>query len=278
MENLVINTPAKINLGLNVLRKREDGYHDIETFFYPIKLYDTLTFSRASDFQFKCSDSSLNNFNNLVVKAKQFLEEESKIKIMVKIDLEKRIPVGAGLGGGSSDAAATLLGLNQFLNLNLDQPALHKIASKIGADVPFFLDPKTCYAEGIGDILTPMECSSLYPILIIYPGIHISTRWSYENVKPSLPQFSLKKLVEDCDIDFLFMENKIKNDFEEVAFQQYPIIKSIKDELYKLGAMFSLMSGSGSSVYGIFPTLLKAEIALEKFQEKYFTFLHYEAH
>ncbi len=276
MENLTINTPAKINLGLNVLRKRDDGYHDIETFFYPINLFDTLTFSKSSTFEFSCDVQSLNNEKNLVVKAKNLLEHELNIKVDAKINLVKRIPIGAGLGGGSSDAAATLLGINSLLNLNLENQTMHKIASKVGADVPFFLDPKPCYAEGIGDILTPMECTSKYPILIIYPGIHISTTWSYANVKPSQPLFSLRKLVEDCDIDFLFMENKIKNDFEEVAFREFPIIKAIRDELYKFGAMFSLMSGSGSSVYGIFPTMLKAEYAVENFKDRYFVFLHHE--
>ncbi len=278
MENLIINTPAKINLGLNILRKREDGYHDIETFFYPINLFDTLTFSDCSEFKFLCSDVNLNTQDNLVVKAKQALEEEIKMKINIKIELEKRIPVGAGLGGGSSDAAAALLGIKKFLNLQVDETTLFNIAVKLGADVPFFLNPHPSYAESKGDYITAVDCKLHYPILIVNPGIHISTKWAYENVIPVEPIYPLNKLIDDCELDFLYMQNKIKNDFEPIVLKVYPEIENIKKEFYRLGAMFNLMSGSGSTVYGIFSTNEKAENALTYFQNKYFTFLHHEAH
>lgn len=276
MENLIINTPAKINLGLNILRKREDGYHDIETFFYPINLCDTLTFSESPEFQFVCNNQELNNEKNLVVGAKELLENDLHVKIKIKIELEKRIPVGAGLGGGSSDAAATLLGITKFLNLQVDNSVLFNIAVKLGADVPFFLNPHPSYAESKGDYITALGCKLQYPILIVNPGIHISTKWAYEHVVPSTPTYPLKKLIEDCELDFLFMQNKIKNDFESIVLKLYPEIENIKKEFYKLGAMFNLMSGSGSSVYGIFQNYDKAVHALEYFQNKYFTFLHYE--
>jgi len=276
MDNLVINTPAKINLGLNILRKRDDGYHDIETLFYPINIWDTLTFSESSEFKFICSKQELNSENNLVVKAKNYLEDELRIKINVRIELEKRIPVGAGLGGGSSDAAAALIGIKKFLNLQLDDSALFNIAVKLGADVPFFLNPHPSYAESKGDYIIAMDCKIHYPILIVNPGIQISTKWAYENVDPSTPTYPLKKLIDDCELDFLFMQNKIKNDFEPIVLKLHPEIENIKKELYKLGAMFNLMTGSGSSVYGIFPNYDKAVYALEYFQNKYFTFLHYE--
>lgn len=276
MENLVINTPAKINLGLNILRKRDDGYHDIETFFYPINLFDTLTFSESPEFKFICSNQELNNEKNLVVKAKEYLEKELQIKIKVKVELEKRIPVSAGLGGGSSDAAAALMGIIKFLNLNADEATLRKLAAKLGADVPFFLNPHPSYAESKGDYITALDCKLRYPILIVNPGIHISTKWAYENVIPAMPTYPLKKLIDDCEVDFLFMQYKIKNDFEPLILKVYPEIENLKKELYKLGAMFNLMSGSGSSVYGIFPTYEKAVNALEQFQNKYFTFLHHE--
>lgn len=276
MEKLIINTPAKINLGLNILRKRDDGYHDIETFFYPINLFDTLSFSESSDFNFNCSNQQLNNDKNLVVQAKNYLEEELKTKMNVKIELEKRIPVGGGLGGGSSDAAAALIGINKFLNLQITNSVLFNIAVKLGADVPFFLNPNPSYAESKGDYITAIKCKLRHPILIINPGIHISTKWAYENVVPSTPDYPLKRLIEDCEVDFLFMQNKIKNDFEPIVMKSYPEIAYIKKELYKLGAMFNLMTGSGSSVFGIFPNYDKAIHALEFFQNKYFTFLHYE--
>jgi 4-diphosphocytidyl-2-C-methyl-D-erythritol kinase len=278
MEKLIINTPAKINLGLNILRKRDDGYHDIETFFYPINLFDTLTFSESSEFRFVCSNQELNNEDNLVLTLKNMLENETKHKIKLSISLEKRIPVGAGLGGGSSDAAAALIGINKILNLNIEDSTLFHLAVKLGADVPFFLHPVPSYAESRGDHITAVDCQLHFPILIVNPGIHISTKWAYENVTPSIPIFPLKKLIDDCELDFLFMQNKIKNDFEVIVLNDYPEIENIKKDFYKLGAMFSLMSGSGSTVYGIFPTLNKAEHALEYFQNKYFTFLHYEIH
>jgi 4-diphosphocytidyl-2-C-methyl-D-erythritol kinase len=277
MENLIIKTPAKINLGLNILRKRDDGYHDIETFFYPINLFDTLTFSESPEFKFICSNMELNNETNLVVLAKDYLEEELKTKINVKIELEKRIPVGAGLGGGSSDAAAALIGMNKFLNLKAEDSQLFDIAVKLGADVPFFLNPQPSYAESKGDYITAMDCKLRYPILIVNPGIHVSTKWAYENVTPASPTYSLKKLIDDCELDFLFMQNKIKNDFEPIVFNEHPEIETIKKDFYKAGAMFALMSGSGSTVYGIFPTLDKAERAQESFVNKYFTFLHHES-
>lgn len=276
METLVINTPAKINLGLNILHKREDGYHDIETVFYPINLYDTLTISESSEFQFICDKPDLSNDNNLVVRAKSSLEDELKTKIKLKIELSKRIPAGAGLGGGSSDAAAAFAGLNNFLNLNIDDEHLRKIASKLGADIPFFLNPVPSYAENIGNVITPLECKIQFPIVLVTPGIRVSTKWAYENVKPSSPLYTLKKLIEDCEIDFLYMQNKIKNDFETSVFKVYPEIEEIKNDFYKLGAMFSLMSGSGSSVYGIFSNIDKADRAVDYFRTQYFTFLHHE--
>jgi len=276
MDKFIINTPAKINLGLNILQKRNDGYHDIETFFYPINLFDTLTFSESSEFKFICSLPELSNEKNLVVKAKEHLEEEIKQNIYLKIELEKRIPVSAGLGGGSSDAAATLLGIKKFLNLRVDDSILFKIALKLGADVPFFLNPKPSHAEGKGDILTPIKCKIKYPILIVNPGIHISTKWAYEHVTPASPAYPLKKLINDCELDFMFMRNKIINDFAPIVFRSYPEIEKIKTEFYKLSAMFALMSGSGSSFYGIFATYDKAVYAQEQFQNKHFTFLHHE--
>ena len=276
MENLIITAPAKINLGLNILRKRDDGYHDLETFFYPINLFDTITFSESEEFKFECSKQELNNDKNLVVKAKELLEAEMKMKIRMKIELKKQIPVGAGLGGGSSDAAAALLGMVKYLGLDLDEQTLRKYASSLGADVPFFLKPVPSYAESIGDVISPMECKINSPILLVNPGIHIKTRWAYEHVVPVQPVYTLKKLIEDCEIDFLYMQNKIKNDFEAFVFKVYPEIEEIKKDFYKLGAMFSLMSGSGSSVYGIFPNIDKAERAVDFFRTNYFTFLHHE--
>jgi 4-diphosphocytidyl-2-C-methyl-D-erythritol kinase len=275
MENLIIDTPAKINLGLNVLRKRDDGYHDIETFFYPISLFDTLTFSESSEFDFVCNIQDLNNENNLVVAAKKLLETELRMQVNCKIALTKQIPVGAGLGGGSSDAAATLLGIRRLLKLQIENSALFNLAAKLGADVPFFLNPKPSYAKDRGEYLTQMDCKIYYPILIVHPGIQISTKWAYENVIPIEPMFPLRKLIEDRELDFLYMENKIKNDFEPIVFKYHPEIKDIKLMMYKLGAMYALMSGSGSSIYGVFPTKYKADNAVDFFKNKYFTFLHH---
>lgn len=275
MNYIEIKAPAKINIGLFVTSKRADGYHNIETLFYPLNyLYDKLTFTRSDSFSFFCSESTIDNSDNLIVKAKDLLEKISGKKLNVQITLEKRIPMGAGLGGGSSDAAAALLCLNEMFRLNLNSDQLKSIALEIGSDVPFFIKPKPSIARSRGEELTIIDFEINLPILIVNPGIHISTKEAYQNVKPResenhLADLNIGRFNKEIS-DFLV------NDFEEYVFSLYPQVAEVKKQLIKAGALYSLMSGSGSSVYGIFPDINSAEIAQALFPHHYFTFINYD--
>ena len=274
MQELKIKAPAKINIGLNVISKRSDGYHNIETIFYPLELCDYLAFKQADNFAFTTNSNELSpESDNLIIKAKDKLEEETGKKIYVHIHLDKNIPIGGGLGGGSSDAASTLTGLNKLLQLNLSNERLFKIALSIGSDVPFFLNPKPCFAESKGEKLTYLDFSINYPILIINPGIHISTKWAYEQIAPKKPEFKLNGIMSEHITNFNLLKENVKNDFEKVMFSKYKQIEQIKEQLYKSEALFALMSGSGSTVFGIFKDSFAVSKAKKIFDNNYFTFM-----
>ncbi|RJP67650.1 MAG: 4-(cytidine 5'-diphospho)-2-C-methyl-D-erythritol kinase [Ignavibacteriales bacterium] len=275
IDYIEIKAPAKINFGLNVISKREDGFHNLETIFYPLKdLYDELRFTRSNKFEFTCSDKELETDDNLIIRAKNLLENESKKKINVRIELQKNIPLGAGLGGGSSDAAATLLSLNDMFGLKYDLDKLRSFALQLGSDVPFFISAKPAFAESRGEKLTLIDFEIPYPIVLVNPGIHISTAEAYKNIKSKPAMFNLKdltniKLTEPSDYI-----TKVTNDFEDYAFNKHPEIEEIKEKLYSFGAKLSLMTGSGSTVFGIFNSFNEAEKAKVYFAEKYFAFIN----
>ncbi len=245
-------SPAKINLGLNIISKREDGYHNIETIFYPIKLYDKIIFSSGSQFKIECNDPTIpTDEKNLIYKARNVLTQYINQEINVNVKLEKNIPSFAGLGGGSSNAAITLIALNEILELNLTEDELIKLASKIGSDVPFFILNKPAFAEGRGEILTPLPNLILdFKIVVVVPDIKISTAWAYSELKKTDRKINLRS-IKTTD-DFLRSKDYITNDFESIVFPHYPEIQKIKEELINAGAIFSLLSGSGSAVYAIF--------------------------
>jgi 4-diphosphocytidyl-2-C-methyl-D-erythritol kinase len=273
MNYLEIKAPAKINFGLNVISKRDDGFHNIKTIFYPLRdLYDVLTFRLSDKFRFKCSNNDLADNQNLIIKAKELLEDVSKRKFNVEINLDKRIPIGAGLGGGSSDAAATLLSLNEMFILNLESDKLKEFGLQLGSDVPFFISCKPSFAEGRGEKISQIDFEIKYPILVVNPGIHISTKEAYRNISPDEVSFSLSNFDK---INFNDSEKLklITNDFEKFVFKKYPAIKNIKEQLYNKGAKFALMTGSGSTVFGIFEHLSEAQIVKESFSSQYFTFI-----
>lgn len=274
MDKLEVKSPAKINFGLYIINKRLDGYHNIETIFYPINLCDIITLKKYKEFSFNSNLKEIQNENNLIINAIHLLEDFIKEKINVSISLQKNIPIGAGLGGGSSNAATTLLSINELFNLNLDDETLLKLAIQLGSDVPFFLNPIPSFATSRGEEIYPIKFEIKKPILIINPGIHIATKWAYENIIPKFPLFHLSVLNNIQINNFNELKNKVVNDFEEIVFQSYPEIKNIKDDLYKLNAEFSLMSGSGSSVFGIFPEYNYAKLAKQFFEKKYFTYLN----
>ncbi|HEX2962377.1 MAG TPA: 4-(cytidine 5'-diphospho)-2-C-methyl-D-erythritol kinase [Ignavibacteriales bacterium] len=274
MDYLEIKAPAKINLGLFVTEKRSDGFHNIETVFYPVyDLFDELIFSRCGTFEFHSDVKEIEDENNLIVKAKKLLEENSGKKLNVKIELKKTIPMGAGMGGGSSDAAAALVSLNEMFQLNFNMDQMREFALALGSDVPFFIKPRSAFAHGRGELLTMLNLDIPYPVLIVNPGIHISTKEAYQNVKVGPAPFDLRMIESICWNNIPDCIKYVTNSFEEYAFNKYPEIEGIKDLMYRKGAMFSLMTGSGSTVFGIFPTREEAEAVQNTLPKDYFTFL-----
>ena len=277
MDEIILNSPAKINFGLNIIAKRPDGYHNIETIFYPVKLCDEIIIKKSDSISFKSNiESLLPGEDNLIIKAANLLRKHVKKELIADIILKKNIPIGAGLGGGSSNAASIIDGLNVLFNLNLAEQDLFNLAIKLGSDVPFFLDPKPKFAEGKGEVLNEIDFDINLPILIINPGIHVSTPWAYSRIIPKKPGKKLSSIIADGFKSFSELRGVVTNDFEKVIFEKFPEIGEIKDTLYSSGAEFALMTGSGSTLFGIFPDILKAEKAEQIFSEKYFTFINKE--
>ena len=245
---------AKINIGLNIVERRPDGYHNIETIFYPIGLQDTLlveTSDGCSDYSFSTSGIQIDGEpdNNLIIKAYRLLQTEYELP-PVDISLYKQIPFGAGLGGGSSDAAFMLKALNEIVELKISPKKLEKFAAELGADCPFFIRNKPVFASGIGNIFTPVKLSLAgFWLILVKPDIFVSTPDAYAGANPTTPQTSLTELIKQPVEKW---KDTIENDFETTVFKKHPHIGILKSELYKLGALYASMSGSGSSVYGIF--------------------------
>lgn len=275
MAHIKVKSPAKINIGLNIIRRREDGFHDLETIFYPLNIFDEITFTKSDNFSFTSNDELLNREpTNLIIKAKEELEKISGKMFNVKTELKKNIPIGAGLGGGSSNAAITLKTLNSFLKPELEHTYLSEIALKLGSDVPYFLNPFPAFAESRGEIITPVNLKIEKPILIVNPDIHISTKWAFSQIKPLQPKASLKSLISFKEISIDDLKQIAVNDFEDVVFTEYPEIKNIKEVMIKSGAILSMMTGTGSTVFGIFENKKAAEEAAMKFPENYFRFIN----
>ena len=247
---------AKINLGLNVVEKRPDGYHNLETVFYPIKLQDALEVNRleGSDLPYKIHTSGTviegNLEDNLVIKAYNLLKAENYQMLPVDIHLFKHIPTGAGLGGGSADAAFMIKLLNEKFNLGLSIESMEDYASRLGADCAFFIRNAPTYAEGIGNVFSPVSLSLKgFQLWLVKPDIFVSTRDAFSQIKPHRPERPLKETIQ---LPVEEWRNCMVNDFEESVFPQFPAIREIKEEMYRQGAVYASMSGSGSSVYGIF--------------------------
>lgn len=249
---------AKINLGLDVVSRRPDGYHNLETIFYPIPLCDALeiTINKAADaphctFEMYNAVFEGDTADNLVVKAYKALAAEHVLP-NVKMSLCKKIPTGAGLGGGSADAAFALKMLNEIADLKLPDNELEKYAARIGADCAFFIKNTPAFATGIGNILSPIECSlNGYYLVLVKPEIHISTKEAYSLVTPALPVVPLQDIAPR---PINMWRSSMKNDFEASVFAKFPETADIKEKLYALGAFYASMSGSGSAFYGIFET------------------------
>ena len=255
---MILFPNAKINIGLNIVSKRDDGNHNIETIMYPVNITDILTINKSKNLNKKIDFTSTgividtNTENNLIVKAYNLLDKHYDLPPL-KIHLHKSIPFGAGLGGGSADCAFTIKGINQICNLQLSIDEMEKFASKLGSDTAFFIKNTPATATGRGEILTPFDIDLFgYKIIIVIPPISVSTKQAYSLVKPKIPKFNLNKSVKKEPI---LWKSTVFNDFEESVFFQYPEIKQVKKTLYKSGAIYASLSGSGSSVFGIFDKL-----------------------
>lgn len=274
MQHISVKAFAKINLGLLITGKRSDGYHTLETVFAPISWYDELTFVSAEDLGMTCNNLDLpSNDNNLCLKAANVLRDYAGITSGVSIDLTKNIPFGAGLGGGSSDAAITLKVLNTLWDIHASSADLHALAVKLGADVPYFLKTSgLAFASGIGEQIQDLDCSLPYYIVTVFPGEHISTVWAYKNFYPNFERKipDLKDMVVGlCDDRDLAVLPALKNDFEPVVFDHYPSVRKVKEALLEQGALFASLSGSGSAVFGLFDKEEEAGEAMRTFSERY---------
>ncbi len=249
---------AKINLGLNIVEKRNDGYHNIETVFYPVGWKDVLEIipgekkiNRKRDVLFHSSGIKITGGvkKNTCIKAYELLKEKYDLP-PIEMYLHKVIPAGAGLGGGSADAAFTLMTLNKLFSLNVPESEMEKLASLIGADCAFFIRNKPVYAHGIGDVFEEIGINlSGYSIVIVKPDVSVSTSTAYKNAIPKKPEIGIREVIQQPVNEW---SKFLVNDFESTVFKKFPAIKHIKEQLYDAGALYASMSGSGSAVFGIF--------------------------
>jgi len=269
VNRLELKPCAKINIGLNIIEKRTDGYHNLETIFFPLKnLHDELTLEKAQRTSLNCSEKSIETEDNLVLEAIKRLEKFTSQKFNVKMDLIKNIPMGGGLGGGSSDAAAVLLGINKIFELNISEKDLISLALELGSDVPFFINSTPSIGKSRGEILKKIILNLKGFLLIVNPQIHVSTEEAFSNITPMNAKFDYS-LLENYSGNLSEFNGLIINDFEENVFNLYPSIGEIKTNMLSNGASFSLMSGTGSTVYGIFDSMDKIERTMKQIPDNY---------
>ncbi|SHE96541.1 4-diphosphocytidyl-2-C-methyl-D-erythritol kinase [Tissierella praeacuta DSM 18095] len=273
MKEIIINSYGKINLGLDVLYRRDDGYHEINTIMQQISLNDILTIKEIKkDIEIECNKEEVPlDSTNLVYHAWKKMQEKTGINRGIKVNIYKRIPVAAGLAGGSANAAAVLKGLNELWGLKLSEKELMEIGVEIGADVPYCIMGGTAFAEGIGEKLTKIRSFKDKNVLLINPGIGISTAEVYKNIRLNKQShIDIKKImsfIEEDDINSV--AKSITNVMEEVVIEKTPIISEIKRDMLDYGALGSLMSGSGPTVFGLFEDLDKLQFCKKSLEKKY---------
>jgi 4-diphosphocytidyl-2-C-methyl-D-erythritol kinase len=261
---------CKINIGLNVVGKRADSYHDLETVFYPVAIKDALEIVTSTAFNFQSTGLPVTGSldNNLCVKAYHLLKKDFPGLSAVDVHLHKAIPMGAGLGGGSADGAFMLMMLNKKFQLGLSEETLIHYALQLGSDCPFFIINKPCYARGRGEKLSPSAVDlSAHTLVLVNPGIHVSTKEAFAKLSPATPAKSVAEIVQQ---PIETWKNELKNDFEATVFPIYPAIEEVKNELYKKGALYASMTGSGSTVFGIFTAATSPDFS---FPETYTCFV-----
>ena len=268
MDKLVLKSPAKINLFLEVLRKREDGYHQILSLIQAVDLCDELVLQkRETGVVISCDYPDCpTDESNLAFKAASLLLEGEKIEEGVSIHIKKKIPISAGLGGGSSNAAATLKGINRLYQLQLPDKKLYALACRIGSDVPFFLHSGQALIKERGEKIEPINMYGDYWLVLVCPHFEVSTRWAYQNVKISLTKTGKGVSFRDLENQSMFFKalRSFRNDLEEVVSKRYPVVQKIKELLKNSGALKSSMSGSGPTVYGVFDRKPQAEEVTKK--------------
>lgn len=261
---------AKINTGLNVVEKRPDGFHNIETVFYPVALSDILEILPSDTFSFHTTGIRIDGdlSENLVIKAYWLLQNRFSLP-PVRIHLHKVIPMGSGLGGGSSDAAFTLTMLNELFRARLTDDQLREAAVLLGADCPFFIGNQPAYATGTGNMTVPVSLDlSEYTIVIVKPPLSVNTAWAYRNIIPHKPERNLAESIKRPPEEWKFT---VTNDFETPVFRFFPEIESIRNTLYNLGSVYASLTGSGSAVFGLFRDI--PEGLSGNFPPDYFVFL-----
>ena len=264
-QTMIIFPNAKVNLGLNIISKRADGFHNIESIFFPVAINDALEFVVADEMQLTISGLPIdgNSADNLILKAYYLLKKDFDLSAL-KIHLHKNIPMGAGLGGGSADAAFLLKELNNYFNLKIDTQKVMTYAALLGSDCAFFILNKPCFSSGRGEVLEPVNLNlGGMKMIVVHPAIHVNTAWAYSKIKPSKPLKSLKKVITQ---PILTWREELKNDFEVPVFKEFPQIEKIKEQLYQVGALYASLSGSGSAVFGLFEN----EVPPIKFPNNYF--------
>ncbi|MCW3465462.1 4-(cytidine 5'-diphospho)-2-C-methyl-D-erythritol kinase [Chitinophaga nivalis] len=257
---MIVFPNCKINLGLYITARRADGFHDLETVFYPLPVQDALEVITPGTLQFTSSGIPIpgDQDSNLCLRAFHLLQQDFPALQPVNIHLHKHIPIGAGLGGGSADAAFMLRLLDHKFQLGLSEEQLTAYAAHLGSDCPFFIPNKPCFATGRGEILEPIALDlSGYSFQLIYPAIHVNTGWAFKQLTPRVPAHSLREMIQLPVSDW---KEVISNDFEGPVFQAHPVLATIKAQLYAAGARYAAMSGSGSAVVGIFPKNKIADI------------------
>jgi 4-diphosphocytidyl-2-C-methyl-D-erythritol kinase len=276
---LQLAAPAKINLGLEVLRRRADGFHDINTLFAAIDLSDCVKLHSRNDGRIICrvtgNERLESEGTNLCSRAAYVLRGYAgREDLGLEIDLAKRIPIGAGLGGGSSDAAAAMLGALRLWGLSVPPATLGRMALDLGSDVPFFLHGGVAAATSRGETLTPIDIRLPYTVLLVNPGIHVSTPWAYRALGRTAerPATDLVAALRRGLEDPLAMREGLHNDFEGVVFAEHPLLPTLKEKLYAAGALYAAMSGSGSTMLGLFGDRAAAEEAAVGFRE-YWTYV-----
>jgi len=263
MNSIELHSHAKINLRLDIIAKRPDGYHDLRTVLQKVSLRDALSLSIShSGIKIACDTLKIPaDERNLAYTAARIILNRYTIKDGVTISIKKTIPIAAGLGGGSSNAASTLMGINQLFGLGASTQELMDMGKDIGADVPFFIFGETALATGIGDTLQKIEMIPTLWLLLITPGIQISTAWAYSSLRMELTKKPININIPNCINHLSEVITMLSNDLEEVVIPRYPVVQAIKKELIHKGAKGSLMSGSGSTVFGIFSSKDEAQEA-----------------